>query len=331
MRKIIFSIILSICILSANAQFPLSAGEEGTNAIHKDSSVFIGWATGCNSTRGYMDISNPDNGNASHGDNSSAMGKADGLGVVSLGDGGSAILTFEKPITNGDGWDFAVFENGLSNTFLELAFVEVSSDGVNYFRFPATSNTETTEQVGGFGALDASKINNLAGKYEANYGTPFDLDELTDEIGLDVNNITHVKVIDVVGNIDNNYATYDYYDNMINDPWPTPFPTSGFDLDAVGVIHFSETQSINNYTSNNNIEVYPNPINSGEKLFINFPETKTEDLTVTINDLTGKFICTVDYNFQSNSINIPTEIESGVYLIKVSETNLSSSKKIIIE
>ena len=45
--------------------------------------------------------------------------------------------------------------------FLELDFVEVSSDGVNYFRFPATSYTDTTVQTGSFGSTDATKINKI--------------------------------------------------------------------------------------------------------------------------------------------------------------------------
>ena len=54
-----------------------------------------------------------------------ALGKADDA-PVSLGDGGYAVVTFDKPITNGPGYDFAVFENGLNDSFLELAFVVVS-------------------------------------------------------------------------------------------------------------------------------------------------------------------------------------------------------------
>ena len=79
-------------------------------------------------------------------------------GVVSLGDGGYGILTFDEPIDNGLGWDFAVFENSFSDDFLELAFVEVSSDGINFFRFPATSLTQDIVQVGGFGNIDANEL-----------------------------------------------------------------------------------------------------------------------------------------------------------------------------
>ncbi|KXK45015.1 MAG: cell surface protein, partial [Bacteroidetes bacterium OLB10] len=93
----------------ANAQFAPPAGISGTTAIHKDSSVFVSWATGCTVNRGWQDISNTSAGLATIGDSSNALGMADGLSVVSLGDGGSATLTFDNPVTNGPGWDFAVF------------------------------------------------------------------------------------------------------------------------------------------------------------------------------------------------------------------------------
>ena len=44
-------------------------------------------------------------------------------------------------------------------------------------------------------------------------------------------------VVDVVGSIDPAYATYDSQGHAINDPWPTAFASSGFDFDAVGVLH----------------------------------------------------------------------------------------------
>ena len=61
--------------------------------------------------------------------------------MVSLGKGGSITLSFDPPVSNGDGWDFAVFENGFEDTFLELAYVEVSSDGVVFVRFDNASLT----------------------------------------------------------------------------------------------------------------------------------------------------------------------------------------------
>lgn len=222
--------------LQALAQYPPPAGEPGTTAMHADSSAFVAWATGCTVQRGPMDLGDPAAGLATVGTEAAALGAPDGTAVVSLGDGGFATLTFAAPIINGPGWDFAVFENG-SNTFLELAFVEVSSNGTDFFRFPASSNTQTSVQVGPFSELDATRLNNLAGKYSALHGTPFDLEELADQAGLDSDAITHVRVVDVVGSIQDGLATYDHAGNMVNDPWSTPFASSGFDLDAVGVIH----------------------------------------------------------------------------------------------
>jgi hypothetical protein len=216
------------------------AGEPNSTAIHKDDPNFVAWATGVTIQRGYVDINEPGLGNVSYGNDSDALGKAEGdsYDVISLGDGGTATVTFEYPITDGPGYDFAVFENAFDNTFLELAFVEVSSDGNNFFRFNSVSLTPTNTQVGSFGNLDTTNLHNLAGKYRQGYGTPFDLEELADVNSLlDINFITHVRIIDVVGCIKDEYASYDSLGNKINDPWPTPFSTGGFDLDAVGVIH----------------------------------------------------------------------------------------------
>ena len=165
----------------AQAQFAPAANQVGTTAISNDSSSFVAWATGCVIQHGYMDIAVKDSGYASVGTESSAIGMAGQNGVVSLGDSGVATLTFQNPIYNGQGFDFAVFENGFYTqsplAFLEFAFVEVSSDGNNFFRFPVTSNIQDTTQVPMTG-VDCSLVNNLAGKYVFGYGTPFDLEEL---------------------------------------------------------------------------------------------------------------------------------------------------------
>ena len=227
------------------AQFAPAQGQPGTTAMHADSSAFVAWATGCVAEPGPMNITNPSGGMAGSGwPASNVIGYPEGtMGVTCLGDGGMATVTFASPICNREGPDFAVFENGFANAqnpnlwFLELGFVEVSSDGENFFRFPAYSNTQTETQLDGMGCIDPSQIHNLASKYGAMYGTPFELDEVPDDPLLDKDHITHVRIIDVIGNIDPEYATYDCQGNPINDPWPTPFASCGMDLDAVGVIH----------------------------------------------------------------------------------------------
>jgi hypothetical protein len=235
------NLILALMTVSTGLAGPYPPGPDkpGSTAIFMDDPSFVSWATNIEVVRGPMDISHPENGDASAGSPELALGKAVGnaFDVVSLGDGGIATLTFDTPIINGDGFDFAVFENGFSDTFLELAFVEVSSDGINFIRFDSVSLTPLDVQVAGFGTLDPTDLDGLAGKYRQGYGTPFDLAELVGTPGLDVEHVMYVRIIDVVGSIEDLYATYDSRGNKVNDPWPTPFDSGGFDLEAVGVIN----------------------------------------------------------------------------------------------
>ncbi|MBL7215727.1 MAG: T9SS C-terminal target domain-containing protein [Phycisphaerae bacterium] len=232
--------------------FAPAAGQSGSTAIPmpedpNDLSVFKAWASGIVLERGLAQINDPGSTiHVTHGVPDDALGFPQGqsiIGVVSLGDGGTAILTFDKPIANGPGDDFAIFENGFvviapNKMFLELAFVEVSSDGENFVRFPAVSLTQTETQIPNLGVIDTTDIHNLAGKYQMRYGTPFDLDDIRHISSLvDVTAITHVRIVDVVGTLLDDYASYDSEGNKINDPWTTKFSTGGFDLDAIGVIY----------------------------------------------------------------------------------------------
>ncbi len=323
------NIILGLLLLfsnSTNAQFAPPAGVQGTTAIHKDSSIFVNWATSCEVELGPEDISNPQSPVVNSGTNSMAIGPP-GNGIISLGDGGSAIISFENKITNGNGWDFAVFENAFSDDFLELAFVEVSSNGIDFFRFPSTSLTQDTVQVGAFGAVIAEKINNLAGKYRANYGTPFDLEEISDLDGLDINTISHIKLIDVVGSINENYCSFDHLGNKINDPFPTPFSSSGFDLDAIGVINELPLKTNNTNIQNNPIKAMVVKQNNIE-LYL---EVEKPNLcTFSIININGQLISKeTSYVRQENKLkNISiSHLSSGLYLINVkSETMIKSLK-----
>lgn len=217
----------------------------GCTAIRYDSSIIAAWATGCVVERGPVDIVDPDGPRVRYGTDSMGIGPAGTIttNAVSLGDGGIATLTFAEPIRNVAGPDFAVFENSFNDNFLELAFVEVSTDGVRFVRFPATSLTPTDVQTGTNGSTDPTLINNLAGKYRIGYGTPFDLNELRDSAGIDINNINYVRLVDVVGTIDPLYATRDAKGRKVNDPYPTRdtiWASGGFDLTGVAVLRPSK-------------------------------------------------------------------------------------------
>ena len=319
--KALYFLLLTFCWCNVQAQYAPQAGLPGSTAISASSGVFTGWAAQCTIQRGFMDIANPSLGYASSGDSSLAIGAADGY-VVSLGDSGIAVLTFNHPIYDGPGPDFAVFENGFRNladsteAFLELAFVEVSSDGINYFRFPAQSLTQTQTQVGNGDYLDASNLNNLAGSYIAMYGTPFDLQELSGIPGLNINDITHVRVIDVVGSI-NGHSSHDSDGRIINDPYPTAFPSCGFDLDAVGVIH-EASAGIVSVQNNVSISIYPNPVTDNIHVSVN--GDIHYELKAALTNIAGSKIESFTLSQAVNTIPMG-ECPAGIYYLTFYDVN----------
>jgi hypothetical protein len=198
--------------------YPPAAGEPGSTAIHMDDPAFVDWATGWEDYDPGAEVDD------AFQTPEEAVGKAAGNSsdVVSLGRGGQITMTFDTPIENGNGWDFAVFENAFSDTFLELAYVEVSADGSNFVRFD--NDSLTPEPVAGFGAVDPTNIDGFAGQYRQGYGTPFDLED----VGLD--EATYVRLIDIVGD----GSDKDTSGDIIYDPYPT-VGSAGLDLDAIGV------------------------------------------------------------------------------------------------
>lgn len=244
MRNVLTSLLgLALASAAQAGPFAPAAGQAGSTAVHMNSTDIVQWATGWqdylpNETAGAVATTwrTPEK----------ALGEAvgDSYDIVSLGNGGSITLTFDGVITNGDGWDFAVFENSFSATFLELAFVEVSSNGVDFFHFPTVSFTPAP--VSAFGAVNPTNIDGFAGKYQQGYGTPFDLQVLAGTVGLDIDRVTHVRLVDVIGD----GSEYDDFPtamglpasagvpNKIYDPYNTA-GSQGFDLDAIGVRHFA--------------------------------------------------------------------------------------------
>ena len=307
-------------------QYAPVAEEAGTTAIHKDSSAIIAWANAVEVQRGYLDIEDTlftvnGTNKVSFGTAQNAVGPASGnaMDVVSLGDGGVAVLYFNGPILNGPGADFAVFENSFASDYLELAYVEVSSDGQNFVRFPSHSLTQTQLQISGFGSLDATKLNNLAGKYKGGYGTPFDLEELVDSAALDLDNIQWVKIIDVVGTVGDS-ARMDTHGNIINDPYPTPYESGGFDLDGVAQMHgFVSIEDV----ADINFAVYPNPSKGNFKIRA---EQKIEELK--IYNLQGQKVYTQNVN--DNYLNVNVDLGQGIYLLEVHIDGRYVKKRILI-
>lgn len=322
--KFILFLLIAIGTLSAFAQGPYApqAGVLGTTAIHADSSIFVGWANRIKVKRGKQDIAKQNSDTTSVGNWSQSIGKARGT-IISLGDSGIATVQFEGLIYNGIGPDFAVFENAFNHTFLELAFVEVSSNGVDFYRFPSHSLTDTSTAIGGFGTVQPTDIHNLAGKYTARYGTPFDLADLDTVSGLDIGSISHVRIVDVVGTLDSIYGTRDSKGRKINDQYPTPFPSGGFDLDAVGAIYMKGV-GLDHQKIENELNVYPNPSNG----IMQIEGLGNDEFYFQVFTVEGRLVA--DYKGNNSRVDL-SYLKSGFYNLLLEVEGKSFYHKIIIQ
>ncbi len=261
--RLFYSFLACVASLAVQAQFSPDGGKAGSTALHRDSVMWQGWAVAAQFEIGWIDVAQPALGRQTMPATQSVLGVEDGI-VASLGDGGVAILEFDPPLADGPGPDFAVFENGFAVTdssgFYELAQVAVSSDGRDFHEFASTSLTPGA--VASFGLLQPTLIDGLAGKVSAPYGVPFDLADLAPDAALNPERIRFVRITDVIGTLDSAFAKTDSEGIAIADPYPTPFPAGGFDLDAVGAIHTSETVGIveAEYSSNKHLKNSPKPV-----------------------------------------------------------------------
>ncbi len=303
--------------------FAPPVGQSGSKAMSKDSSAFVAWASSCSVERGPKDTSDLSQGYASSGSPSNVIGKADGSSIVSLGDHGTATIGFDVVLQDGPGPDLAVFENSFSDDFLELAFVEVSSDGEEFVRFPAVSLTDTSDQVGSFGSVDATNIYQLAGKYRGGYGTPFDLQELSDSSGINIDSITHVRIVDVIGCVQEAYSTLDSNGRAVNDPWPTAFSSGGFDLDAVGVINTRSNTSI----ASQNDEGFQIRYDRSFRT-VHIKGVQGERM-IELYDGSGRR-CAAWTNTKEERFSLPNSLDQGVHILRVRSERKLHVRKLMI-
>lgn len=238
-----------VLFLTCTAAF---AGPYPETGIELDNPAIVGWATGYLDYAPALDVVPP------FDDPAKALGPATGevLDTVSLGEReagspdppGAITLTFDAPIVDGAGPDLVVFENtfpSATGLFAELAYLEVSTDGEVFARFPCVSLT--AEPIAQYGTMDPTDVYNLAGMlinaYGSGQGTPFDLADLAENSAvlsgdLDLADVNYVRVVDIPGAGDyfDSATALDYdQDHPIYDPHPT-IGSAGFDLEAVGVV-----------------------------------------------------------------------------------------------
>lgn len=219
--------------------------------------------------------------------------------ILSIGFGGEIIVgNSDNLIVNGDEADFTIFENVFKNPinnrfFKEPAIVSVSKDGVNYTEFPY--DFESLEGCAGthptFGSADYcdSKVSG---------GDSFDLSE----IGMD--SIRYIKIKDITDLVKAD-ESHKYFD----------FSLSGFDLDAV-VIH--------NYTAEAMSSVVAN-ISKFYSLSSGAISSLEVSNTIQIYNINGILVA----EYLGLGVFEYHDLQSGVYIMKISNSKGTAVEKII--
>lgn len=147
--------------------------------------------------------------------------------VLSLGVGGEIVLGFgDLSIVDEAGPDFVVFENPFwigndpMNPFAELGEVSVSSDGVTWHTFTCDLKGNGSGLWPGCAGFSPTL------EYDAFSLLPIDLGQSGgdgfDLADLGLSEVRFVRIVDLASSGD--------------------MPSAGFDLDAVGLIHWSQSQ-----------------------------------------------------------------------------------------
>jgi hypothetical protein len=144
---------ISLSTVALAGPYSPAAGQPGSTAIGNNDPRIVEWASG---TSNYLEGSPI---NAAFTNPAKALGPALGTtnDVTELGDGGQITLSFSQPIrASVSGPDFAVFGNSFNDTYLKLAYVEVSQDDQHWSRMPNVDLTPAP--VSTFGAADPTNI-----------------------------------------------------------------------------------------------------------------------------------------------------------------------------
>jgi hypothetical protein len=229
-------VLSSLLLVGAGSAFAVSDDGQINPQFDRSDPALVAWASSVlDLQRGPQDYTVLGSPTASYGNPEDVLGS---MGTpCSLGDGGSLTLGFDAPIVDGPGADFVVFENAFEFgglVFMEIGFVEVSSNGVDFARLPAICRHGAP--MGTFDGAPAENFYNLAGNFVG--GTGFDLSDLLmagDPLVLSgtvlLSQIVAVRVVDVIGD----GSTVDALGQAVFDPYPTAFASGGMDLTGVGV------------------------------------------------------------------------------------------------
>ena len=135
----------------------------------------------------------------------------------------------------------------------------------------------------------------------------------------DISKITHVKLIDVIGTIDPVRGSQDSQGHIINDLFPTEFPSGGFDLDGLAVIH-EVPLSVDELELD--VSIYPNP--TSDFITVNVQN----ESSIRIVDISGKELIN-ETIIDSKMIDVSI-FDSSVLFVELSSDKGRKVERIIL-
>jgi outer membrane receptor protein involved in Fe transport len=120
---------------------------------------------------------------------------------------------------------------------------------------------------------------------------------------------------------------FDSNGRRINDPWPTAFASSGFDLDAIAVLQNKQTGIKNLRAEIINPICYPNPLHQNENLQIQL--ASANESTIKIYNRIGQLL--MESNYRSSQIVLPLHFNESILLLECLQNNQVFKTKIILQ
>ena len=81
-----------------------------------------------------------------------------------------------------------------------------------------------------------------------------------------------------------------------------------------------------------NVVLTPNPVNVGEplELFADFPKEELKSMQLSIHTLNGALLKKMRSNRKTTTIELPYNVQAGVYILSIKTSNRSKSLKFIV-
>lgn len=231
--------------------------------------------------------------------------------------GACGTSTFPIIVNQGETVNFRIYIATTHSSSWHVLFGDVSVSGgyvlpIELLNFKASLNNDKTVHLNW---TTSTETNN---------------DYFTIERSRDMENWEEVSKIRGAGNSNTN-LNYNEIDTK-------PFEGVSYyrlkQTDFDGSSEYSPTVYVKN-SKLNSIELYPNPVSRGDRVYLSFDDMDNETMHISIRDLQGKEV--VSYSvadfYDTNEIEIPIgyDIPAGMYLITATSENRAYRQKLLID